>query len=183
MFREGAIFSTSKVKSPAVERAFAWQIGVAEILGGTERIGEIAQRSGGTLKGVTWIVRDGAMLEMAGDGFTTKQADVTLNSDRARVDRIFTVTDNQGALRLLSGREFTAVDAFSNSGTLQLAGGEFGAPSLANLGTLTGFGTAAVRPTNTDNVVATGGTLAFANGVDASAGAGELPVVKHGKGL
>ncbi|MBK8958727.1 MAG: choice-of-anchor D domain-containing protein [Proteobacteria bacterium] len=133
------------------------------------------QQNGNTLSGGTWRVSGNGVLNLDEAGavnFTTNQGDVTLDGALASFARINTLTNNQGAFRLLGARNFSAVGAFSNSGILQLGGGTFDAPSLANAasGEIFGFGTVTPRVVNSGMVRASGGTLTASNGIDGQSG-------------
>ncbi|MBK6659928.1 MAG: choice-of-anchor D domain-containing protein [Proteobacteria bacterium] len=137
--------------------------------------GSVAQQNGNTLSGGTWQVSGNGVLNLDEAGavnFTTNQGDVTLDGAGASFARINTLTNNQGAFRLLGARNFSAVGAFSNSGVLQLAGGSFAAPGLANsaTGEIFGFGTVSPVVLNSGTVRASGGTLTASNGIDGQSG-------------
>jgi hypothetical protein len=70
-----------------------------------------------------------------------------------------------GVLELLAGRGWSSNLAMSNAGTLQLGGGTFAASSLANAGTLSGFGVLSTSVSNTGLIeVGAGQTLSFVGG-------------------
>ena len=91
-----------------------------------------------------------------------------------------------GSFTIRNGRNFTTVGAFNNagivnvgpsstfaggglfsnqpSGQLQMAGGSYAGPSLANAGVVSGFGTVAPVVSNSGTVRASGGTLTLAGG-------------------
>jgi hypothetical protein len=79
---------------------------------------------------------------------------------------------NAGLVSVGSGSTFTASGSFSDQagGTLQLTGGSFNATSLANAGTVQGFGTLLPTVQNTGLVRASGGTLAASQGVQGNSG-------------
>ncbi|MBK8859018.1 MAG: hypothetical protein IPN11_15460 [Opitutaceae bacterium] len=136
----------------------------------------LAQHSGTTLTGGTWIVRHGATLqEWYSTGYTVNQADVTLHGTGS-YGSIATLTTNQGTLRLLDGNVFSTTVAFTNSGTLTVgAGSSFATTSsFANAGTLDLIGnfSASGGLTNTGSLsgggaftgsLTSGGTLAPGN--------------------
>ena len=98
----------------------------------------LAQHSGSTLTGGTWIVRNGATLwDQYTAAYTINQGDVTLHGTGNFVG-FNTLTSNQGTLRLLDGKTFSATSPFNNSGTLVVgAGSSFSMTStFANSGTL-----------------------------------------------
>jgi len=76
---------------------------------------------------------------------------------------------NSGIVNVGSGSTFTTAGAgaFTNqpSGTLQMAGGSFVASTLANAGTVSGFGTVTPAISDSGLVRAAGGTLAANGGV------------------
>ncbi|MGE3847942.1 MAG: beta strand repeat-containing protein, partial [Gammaproteobacteria bacterium] len=136
---------------------------------------DVTQHLTNTLTGGTWRVAGTGTLNLNEPGaqnIITNQADVTLDGAAASFARINTLTDNQGAFRLLGGRNFTAAGAFANSGLLQLAGGAFDAPGLTNTasGEIFGFGTVTPTVLNHGLVRAAGGTLSFTGGVDGQSG-------------
>ncbi|MFQ3664953.1 MAG: choice-of-anchor D domain-containing protein [Sphingomonadaceae bacterium] len=152
--------------------------GVVQVEAGTFRVqGALTGASGSTLSGGTWVAVGPGLIDFeTGAGLSslvTNAADLTLSGTGSRMvsgsgnlDLEATLTTNAaaGALRLLDGRSYTATaggGAFTNAGLLQLGGGTFTAASLANAGTIEGFGTVAVAITNTGSTVrALGGTLA-----------------------
>ncbi|MGE0860556.1 MAG: choice-of-anchor D domain-containing protein, partial [Gammaproteobacteria bacterium] len=140
---------------------------------------QVAQHVGTTLTGGTWRVSGSGTLNFSRSGaqnIVTNQGDVTLDGAAASFARINTLTDNQGAFRLLGARNFTAVGAFNNSGVLQLGGGAFGAPSLTNnvvgqrIGEIFGFGTVTPTVLNHGLVRAAGGVLTMTGGIDGQSG-------------
>jgi hypothetical protein len=137
--------------------------------------GSVVQQNGNTLSGGGWRVGGSGTLNLNEPGaqnITTNQGDVTLDGAGASFARINTLTNNQGAFRLLGARNFSAVGTFSNSGVLQLAGGSFAAPGLANsaTGEIFGFGTVSPVVLNSGMVRASGGTLTASNGIDGQSG-------------
>ncbi|MGE0432709.1 MAG: choice-of-anchor D domain-containing protein [Planctomycetota bacterium] len=140
---------------------------------------DVVQHVGSTLTGGTWRVGGTGFLQLNEPGaqnIVTNQGDVTLDGAAASFARINTLTDNQGAFRLLGARNFTAVGAFNNSGVLQLGGGTFGAPSLSNnvvgqrIGEIFGFGTVTPTVLNHGLVRANGGVLTMTGGIDGQSG-------------
>ncbi|MBX9606134.1 MAG: choice-of-anchor D domain-containing protein, partial [Gammaproteobacteria bacterium] len=154
--------------------------GAVEVSSGTLDFSDVVtQHSGTTLTGGTWRVSGNGSLSFTRAGaqnIVTNQGDVTLNGATASFTRINTLTDNQGAFRLLGARNFTAVGAFNNSGVLQLAGGTFNAPSLTNnvvgqrIGEIFGFGTVTPTVLNHGLVRASGGLLTMTGGIDGQSG-------------
>ena len=136
---------------------------------------DVSQHNGSTLGGGTWKVSGAGALNLTKAGalnIITNHGDVTLDGATASFARINTLTNNQGAFRLLGSRNFTAVGDFTNSGVLQLAGGTFSAPSLSNTGTgeIFGFGTVTPTVLNSGLVRAAGGTLTATGGIDGQSG-------------
>ncbi|WP_201496560.1 choice-of-anchor D domain-containing protein [Rubrivivax sp. A210] len=74
---------------------------------------------------------------------------------------------NAGIVSVGAASTFTAGSAFTNQVTaqLQLAGGSFAGPSLANAGVTSGFGSVAPVVSNSGTVRANGGMLTLAGGV------------------
>lgn len=144
--------------------------GVLDVQSGTQTLGgPVTQYSGTTLTGGTWIVGNGATLQVTTNGaqnLLTNAGDVSLVGPNSVSARINTLTSNTGAFRLLSNRNFTVAGAgtFSNSGLLQLGGGIFSATTLTNTGNVSGYGSlSTANPVaNAGGVVtADGGTLAL----------------------
>jgi fibronectin-binding autotransporter adhesin len=129
--------------------------GTVDVQQGTLQLNhKLAQHSGSTLTGGTWIVRSGATLrEDYTTSYTINQADVTLHGT-GDFSPLNTLTTNAGTLRLLDGKAFSTSSAFTNSGTLVVGtGSSFGTTStFANSGTLTiagAFSSAALTNTGT----------------------------------
>ena len=136
----------------------------------------VTQYTGTSLTAGTWKVFANSVLNLqtTGTGIVTNQADITLSgagsifragaSSATLESKLVT---NSGALRVLAGRDYTAPSAVNSSGVLQLGGGTFVAPSLTSTATgeLFGFGSITPRPTNSGLIRASGGTLAFGNGI------------------
>ncbi len=96
-------------------------------------------------------------LRFPGADIVTNQAEIILRgasskilNDTGGIDALANLAaiGPSGALRLFSGRNFSAAVPFANEGKLELGGTTFAAPSLANAATgeVFGFGTIAVRP-------------------------------------
>jgi len=113
----------------------------------------VTNLAGGTLAGGTWIASNGGALEFtSATPIATNAAATTLVLDGA-ASNIYsgpspqllehTLTTNDGTLEVLTNRNFPATNAIANSGTIELGGGSFTAPSLTNSpgSTLSGFGT------------------------------------------
>ena len=102
--------------------------------------GPAAQLVDRTLSAGQWVVDDGCTLDMGGEEpIWTNQADVTLIGDCA-FPQFESVTTNSGTLRLLNGRTFRAQSQFTNSGILELGGGEFMSGKNINTGQWSGAG-------------------------------------------
>ncbi|MCX6877083.1 MAG: choice-of-anchor D domain-containing protein [Verrucomicrobia bacterium] len=133
-----------------------------------------------TLTGGSWKSFAGSSLWFYYEGFTTNAADLTLDGagsvmwvtpSQTPLEDVLTSNAGGGALRILGGRNYPT-NAFTNAGTLQLGGGTFTPTALTNSasGQLFGFGTVAVRPTNSGTIRSVGGTLAFTNGIQGGSG-------------
>ncbi len=116
----------------------------------------VTNLSGGTLTGGAWIAAGGGTLSFEGTTpINTIAAGTTIDLDgagsvvrtRSGVGASYqnveqTLSTNIGTLEVLNGRNFTAANPIANNGVIQLGGGTFTAPSLANGSgsTLSGFG-------------------------------------------
>ncbi len=135
----------------------------------------LTNNAAGTLTGGRYIAVDsgnGANLTLLGTPVTSIAADTLVDLSGANSAITFngtalsqTLTGNAGTLRLRDGRVFNNVNALSNSGTLDLRGGTFSAPTLTSTGLISGFGNVNVRPANLGDITANGGTLTFSNGI------------------
>jgi hypothetical protein len=110
--------------------------------------------SGNTLTGGPWVAANGGTMNFYGaaNSIVTNAVGTTLVLDGSG-SHIYsgtslqsleqTLTTNNGTLEVLTNRNFPAAAAFANNGSIQLGGGTFSAPSLANgIGSsLSGFGT------------------------------------------
>ncbi len=147
--------------------------------GGTVRItGNVAQLSGGTLTGGTWIAQGGSpLLITTGSNITTNQANVVLDGAASTFAKINSLANNQGSFSLLHGQTFSTTGSLTNSGTidvdaassLTIAGSYSPLPGsvtiadgkLVYTGTMNVFGTLSGSGTAGGAVsVATGGVLA-----------------------
>jgi hypothetical protein len=83
-----------------------------------------------------------------------------------------TLTENDGTLRILVNRNYTAASInFLNDGELELGGGTFNTNSLSNSpnGEIFGYGTITPRPSSFGTIrAAFGGTLSFGSGIGGS---------------
>jgi hypothetical protein len=104
--------------------------------------------------------------------YDTVPASGTYNTYVALDDSLTTITA-AGALHVLANRDYTTSKAINNQGTLELGGGTFASTSLANAGTLRGFGRVTPAIVNTGLVRASGGTLIAQAGVN---GTGNIQV-------
>jgi hypothetical protein len=104
--------------------------------------------------------------------YDTVPASGTYNTYVALEDSLTTITA-AGALHVLANRDYTTSKAINNQGTLELGGGTFASTSLANAGTLRGFGRVTPAIVNTGLVRASGGTLIAQAGVN---GTGNIQV-------
>ncbi|MBK8960484.1 MAG: choice-of-anchor D domain-containing protein [Proteobacteria bacterium] len=136
---------------------------------------DVAQHVGNVLNGGTWRVSGSGVLalnEPGAQNIVTNHGDVTLVGASASFARINSLATNNGALRLLGARNFTAVGDFTNNGIVQLGGGSFGATTLTGgaASEIFGFGTVTPTVVNSGRVRASGGVLTFAGGVDGQSG-------------
>ena len=146
--------------------------------------GGLANLSGTTLAGGTYVVDAGSTLQLPNNAtIVTLAADLTLNGTGSVVESLNKNTNTQvpleqtlttigatGALRVLGGRGYTTANAITDDGNLQLGGGTFAAASLTidAGGTLSGFGTVADVIANSGTVDAAGGELILAGGFSGS---------------
>ncbi len=130
--------------------------------------GAFTNLSGATLTGGSYEADAGSVIELANNvQISTDNANIILSgagsaiqalgagNKQVAIDATLTTISAAGSLSILGGRNFTTASTFTNSGTLQVAGGTFTVGGLTNLsgGTLTG---------GTYNVGA-GGTLQLPN--------------------
>ena len=157
-------------------------------LGQDATIESLAIHSGNTLQyqvatpqtlsvgGNVTVASGGALsLPTSGDkialGGAFSNAGTTTLSAGASLYGLGTLT-NSGTASIGNGASVTTLGAATNqaSAQLQLAGGTLTAPSYANAGTTSGFGTVAPAIANTGLVEATGGALTAQNGVQGATG-------------
>ena len=154
--------------------------------GGTMNLsgGPLTNFAGGTLTGGTYRADAGSTINLNTGGIATNAATIVLNGAGSAITTTAgpiegTLTGNAaaGTLAVLGGRNYSTANDFTNAGQVQLGGGTFAPNSLANSGTVTGFGTLAPANgsavANTGAAVANGGTLTLATGI---AGTGTLQV-------
>ena len=145
--------------------------------------GTLTNNVAGVLTGGTYISLAGgvgATLTASGNAITQIAANTTVElSGAGSVFQVATTSletsllTNNGTLKVLNNRNYSTSNAFANGATtsdtalLQLGGGTFDSSSLVNqvLSTIIGFGSITPRPTNHGLIEASGGTLAFANGI------------------
>ena len=132
--------------------------------GGTVDIsGPVAQISGSTLTGGTWIARGGSPLFITSAGsITTNQATVVLDGAGSTLPNINALKNNQGSFSLLNGQSFSTTGSLANSGTIDI-----GAAS-----TLTVAGSYSALP----------GSLTVADGILAYTGTMNLQGLLEGSG-
>jgi hypothetical protein len=147
-----------------------------------------ANNVGGVLTGGTWravSTGGGASLTLRGNNISEVAAGTTVELNgpgsvldvQAGIIRTpieSTLTTNNGTLRILGGRNFTAVPApaLVNGGTLELRGGTLTSTLLTNTAgaQIVGFGTIVPRPTNAGTIRAAGGTLTIPLGIQGGSG-------------
>jgi fibronectin-binding autotransporter adhesin len=91
--------------------------------GGTVNItGAVAQLSGSTLTGGTWIAQGGSplLITAAGSNITTNQANVILDGAGSTFSNINSLKNNQGSFSLLDGQNFSTTGSLTNSGTIDV---------------------------------------------------------------
>jgi hypothetical protein len=138
----------------------------------------------GVLTGGTWravAIGGGATITLRGNNITRIAIDTeVVLSGAGSVVQVAatpidaTLTTNDGTLRILDNRDYTAVPAAAlvNNGDLELGGGTFTSASLTNNvgGEIFGFGTITPRPTNAGTIRAVGGTLSIPLGIQGGSG-------------
>jgi hypothetical protein len=112
--------------------------GTVEVSGGTFTVNDsVAQFSGTTLTGGTWIARSNSTIDIStGSNITTNHGNVTLDGDESNFNKINTLADNQENFSVIGGRNFTTVADLANSGTLTVGSGS----EFTVTGNLTGTG-------------------------------------------
>lgn len=133
----------------------------------------------GVLTGGQWrAAGDGSRIDIRGGQVATNAAEIILSGagsafrafdGAAPVDLEASLQSNTGILRVLDDRDFIAANAIFNTGQIELGGGAFEAPALANVGLLTGFGTVAPKVLNSGLVQADGGELVLQGGIQGGA--------------
>ena len=133
------------------------------------------------LAGITSQVTNAANIMLDGIGSQL------LNASSANLLASFATNAAAGSFTIINGRSFTTASSFSNAGVvnvgpsstftgggaftnqptgqLQMAGGNFAGPSLANAGIVSGFGVVAPVVSNSGTVRASGGSLTLSGGV------------------
>jgi RHS repeat-associated protein len=91
--------------------------GTLEVAAGTMRIqSAVAQVTGSTLTGGTWIVRTNSTLDLASaPNFTSSNGAIVLDGPNANFARVNTLTRNTGSFTLLGGRDFSAAGGLVNT--------------------------------------------------------------------
>lgn len=89
----------------------------------TLRAGRLAQVSGTTLTGGTWVARNGATLGLALGIITGNQGNIILAGPGATVGGLTSLASNSGQLSLLDGATLSTTAALVNSGTVTLGAG------------------------------------------------------------
>ena len=74
----------------------------------------------GTLTAGTWMVADGATLNVPGQNIATNAATVRLIGPDASLPQLAPLSSNTGTLELLAGKAFTTAGDLSNSGSITL---------------------------------------------------------------
>jgi autotransporter-associated beta strand protein len=97
-------------------------VGTIMASGGTVNlIGTVAQVTGSTLTGGTWIARNGSPLFITSAGsMTTNQATVVLDGAGSRFPNINALNNNRGSFSLLGGQSFSTTGSLTNSGTIDV---------------------------------------------------------------
>lgn len=100
-------------------------LGTLAVQAGTVQFDEaVAQVSGSTLTGGTWVVEPFAAINIASAGsLTINQADVTLRGPSSSFNQLNSLASNAGSLTLDNGRSLASPAGFSNSGALTLGPG------------------------------------------------------------
>jgi hypothetical protein len=128
-------------------------------------------RAVSTGNGATITIRGAAITQLAaGTEVELSGAGSLFRVDTTALESTLTV--NNGILRILGNRNYTNVNALTDSGIIELGGGVFDAPSLTIgiTGELFGFGTVNLRPMNSGLIRSAGGTLSFVNGIQGGGG-------------
>jgi hypothetical protein len=117
---------------------------------------EVTNLASNTLTGGTWIAANGGTIEFqaTGNAIVTNNATIVLDGSTSNIQTYSgagpsyqkvdqTLVTNNGTLEVLSSRNFSASNAITNNGTIQLGGGTFTTSALTNGpgSTLSGFGT------------------------------------------
>ncbi|CAG1004066.1 hypothetical protein PHYC_03112 [Phycisphaerales bacterium] len=113
---------TGSVTTPAAA-AFN-NTGTVEVSGGTLTISATSQTSSGTLTGGTWIVLNGATLNLAAANIVTNEATITLSGAGAQIQGLEGLSTNSGTLTLndVDFPFLPAGDIFNNPGTFITTG-------------------------------------------------------------
>ncbi|HEY8900390.1 MAG TPA: PEP-CTERM sorting domain-containing protein [Chthoniobacterales bacterium] len=119
----GTLIKSAGTGSSTIGVAFS-NSGTVSVQSGTLVVkAALAQVSGTTLTGGTWIVGNLATLSLPTVGnIVTNKGDVRLAGANSVFTNISTLANNQGAFRLSAGRSFTTVGSLTNSGTVSVDG-------------------------------------------------------------
>jgi fibronectin-binding autotransporter adhesin len=143
-------------------------------------VGPLTNVSGTTLTGGTYEADAGATLELPQNTkIVTDKATIILNGSKSTIEAFNTTSGKEvaidstlttiaaaGALEILGGRNWTTKAAMSNAGLLELGGGTFTSASLANTGTISGFGVIVPLIVNSGSISAQAGkTLTLQGGI------------------
>ena len=143
----------------------------------------LTNSANGTLTGGTYEAMsrgNGATVSITGAAITTDAASIILSGANSNIlfggtgiESSLTTIAKGGSLQALAGRGYTTTLKLVNSGTINLAGGTFKAPTLSDRvgSTLSGFGNVASRVTSAGAIVATGGTLDLKGATNTISGA------------
>jgi len=121
----GTIRKSSGAATTSFTTGLFSNAGVLEAASGTVRIeSSVAQSSGATLTGGTWIARADSAIELTNvPDFTRSQATIVLDGPNSNLARANTLEENLGSFSLLGGRDFATVSGLTNGGTLMLGPG------------------------------------------------------------
>jgi hypothetical protein len=188
LLNEGLISADLVGLTTTINPAIFTNTGVIEARNGSALLLQpiaLSNVAGGSLTGGSWKAFADSSLWFLANDFSTNAADLTLDGADSQIwqtqfqtplEDVLTTNLSNGALRIFGGRDYTTTHAFANAGSIQLGGGTFGPSVLTNTGTLFGFGSMNVRPTNTGTIRSAAGTLSFADGILAGTGGGTVQV-------
>jgi hypothetical protein len=165
-FTNNGTISSSNGSVVHIQPATLTNLAASTLTGGSYQAyagSEIVLQSS-TSSPVTTLAAD---VVLSGAGSLLRTYNWVSGTHAALEDSLTTITA-AGALHVLANRDYTTAKAINNQGTLELGGGSFSAPSLANAGTLRGFGSVVPAIVNSGLVRASGGTLVAQAGVNGS---------------